>query len=729
MSTRFTLFQFTFFICCLFYSCQFSPSKKSDQRVEDLLSQMSLEEKIGQMTQLNISMINTTGQNQDIILDEEKTRKLLQEYKIGSFLNGNAAPAEDWYRFSKRLREIAIEESRLDIPIIYGIDHVHGADFLEGATIFPQPINLAATFNPAFAAQMGRVTVRESADLGHHWIFAPVLDLGINHYWPRLWETFGEDPLVASDMGKAFVEALQDSSNSAPYKVAACAKHFIGYSDPRSGWDRTPVHVPDQYLHEFFRPSFQTSFDAGIKTVMINSGEINGVPAHASSKILRNLLRDEMGFEGVAVTDWGDIQKLVRTHRVAANEKEATFKAIQAGIDMSMTATSINFCKYLKELVEEGRITESRIDESVRRILTLKFELGLFDNLTPRNDRFDRIGSDEHRKMALETARESIVLLKNDLVGKKPVLPLSTNTRVLLTGMSANSKKNLAGGWTIEWQGAAEERYPKDMLTVKTALEQQFGNVGHAVSASDIKKMASASDVIVVATGEQPYTEFEGNINDLSLAKEEMELIRTAVETGLPVVLVLIEGRPRIFTDVEERLAGVIWAGLPGFEGAEAIADILSGNVNPSGKLSISYPAYVGHNNAYHHKNTDKDTYLYPFGYGLSYSGFTYENLTLSDTIFSDQITAEIQLSNTGDIAGKESILWFLTDEVGTITRPVKMLKHFEKVQLEGGDQVTATFNIKKEHLTYPDENGDPIFEPGYYTLQVGGKKVRFYAE
>ncbi|TVR14344.1 MAG: glycoside hydrolase family 3 protein [Balneolaceae bacterium] len=391
------------------------------ERVEDLLTRMSLYEKIGQMTQLDITVINTTGKQKDVILDPKKAREMILKHHIGSFLNGEAVKPQTWFSFMSELTRISVEESRLGIPLIYGIDHIHGAGYLEGATVFPQSINLGATFNPDNAFQAGRVTGLESADIGHHWIFAPVLDLGSNPLWPRFWETFGEDPYLASEMGIAYTDGLQNNGESFPYRQVATGKHFLGYSDPKTGRDRTPVHLSMQQIHEFHRPSFQKAIDAGLKTIMTNSGEINGIPVVASHDILTKLLRDKMKFEGVLITDWDDIGKLVDFHYTARNYKEAVYSAVMAGIDMSMTPLHLQFNTCMLELVEEGRITEDRIDLSARRILTLKFELGLFENPYPRNDRHHRIGHSEYRSRALNAARESIVLLKNE----KNLLPVS----------------------------------------------------------------------------------------------------------------------------------------------------------------------------------------------------------------------------------------------------------------------------------------------------------------
>ncbi|MBC8084099.1 MAG: glycoside hydrolase family 3 protein, partial [Hymenobacter sp.] len=441
-------------------------------RVTELLRKMTLEEKIGQMTQLTNATINHTGQQKDVTLDSAKLVPFIRDYHVGSFLNGEAVPPAQWISYLSALQRIALRESRLHIPVIYGIDHMHGASYVAGAAIFPHNLNLGATFNPEFARQEARATVLESADLGHAWVFAPVLDLGVNVYWPRLYETYGEDPLVAAVMGAAFVKELQTNQDILPYRVAACAKHFLGYSDPRSGLDRTNALIPDQRLQEFFRPSFQAAVDAGIKSVMVNSGEINGEPVHSSRKILTDLLRTQMGFKGVAVTDWQDIIRLVTIQKTAPNEKEATFLCLDAGIDMAMTPYTTDFCRYVKELVAEGRLTRERIDLSAGRVLQMKDELGLFENPMPRADRLRRIGDPALKQQALEAARESVVLLKNGQ-GTLPLAPGKVR-RLLVVGPSADSRANLAGGWTLAWQGRSEAEYPKEVLTLYAALKREY---------------------------------------------------------------------------------------------------------------------------------------------------------------------------------------------------------------------------------------------------------------
>ena len=708
------------------------PAAPVDARVEDLLGRMTLEEKIGQMTQINYQVLNRAGDysSNAVELVPEKARQIIRDYHIGSFLNGIAIPAAEWLTYGQELQRINLEESRLKIPIIYGMDHVHGTNYITGGTVFPQQINLGATFDTTFATQMGAVTARESAFLGHHWNFAPILDLGRNARWPRLYETYGESYEVASKMGAAYVRALQ-AERVGPHRMAATLKHYLGYSDPRSGWDRTPADIPAQALYEFFVPSFKAAIDAGAMTVMINSGEINGEPVHASHRYLTELLRDELGFEGFAVTDWEDIQRLVNMHHAAETEKEATKMAVDAGIDMSMVPMSVSFAQLLKELVDEGQITEARLDESVRRILRIKFMLGLFEHPMPSAEFLPNVGAAAHRQAALEAARASLVLLRNT----GGVLPLKAGTRVLLAGPTANSKRNLSGGWSLEWQGAAEERYPADMKTIYDALREALpgGTVSLARESPErFMQQALNADVIVLALGEEPYTEGDGNFYDLMLPEAQRVLIRTAAALGKPVVGVFVGGRPRPFPDELPLLDAFVWAGLPGFEGGQAIADVLTGAANPSGRLPIVYPATTSHVVPYNHKPSEHAVtprwVSFDFGEGLSYTTFAYENLTLSrPAVAAGQgLTASVTVRNTGTRPGAEAVLWFLTDEVGRITRPVRELKHFERITLQPGEARTVTFPIEAAALQYPDAQGRPVTEPGWFTLRVGDQTTRF---
>lgn len=713
-----------------------------ENKIDALLKQMTLEEKIGQMTQINNSKIVTSadwGAGADlkieIALDTAKLGNMLRKYHVGSFLNGIAVPAETWYTFYKEIQEYNMKVSRLKIPIIYGIDHMHGPNYLEGATIFPHAINTAATYNNQFPADMAHVTAIETADLGHQWLFAPVFDLARTPLWGRFYETLGESPYVSATMGSIFVKTVQENKDIAPYKIAATAKHFFAYSDPKYGWDRGPVDLSEQTLYEFHLPPFKAAVDAGIKTVMINSGEINGEPVHASYWILTEILRQQLKFKGVAVTDWEDIIRLYRNHNVAENEKEATYKAITAGIDVAMTPYTTTFCDLLRELVEEGRIPEERIDLSVSRILRLKLELGLFENPYPRNDRFDRVGSKENKAKALNAARESLVLMKND--GVLPLNPATTRN-VLVTGPTGNLKQPLAGGWTLRWIPAQEDIYPEDMLTVYTALQKEFKSVSWAASVNEMKSKAAQADAIVVAVGEMPYSEGFGSITDLNLPEDQVELVKAAQATGRPVIMVIIAGRPRIITQIYPGCKAVIFAGLPGFEGAQAIAEVISGTVNPSGKLSFNYPHSVNRLLPHNHKiseiqlahEIDNPISLLQFGEGLSYTTFEYSNLQLSDSLLTDEsgtITATVTIRNTGARSGKEAVLWFIHDEVASISRPVKDLKYYEKISLEPGETKTVQFSIAPlRDLTFPDKKGNPILENGYFNLMVGPLNARF---
>lgn len=674
-----------------------------EERVSDLLGRMTLAEKVGQMTQLNLTLYNSTGEQGDVDVIEEKFIPLVRDHHVGSFLNGAAATPAVWAKYGETIQRLNLANSRLKIPLIYGVDHVHGANYLTGGTIFPQPINLAATFNDQHAKAMAEVTALEVADLGHHWIFAPILDIAVNPYWPRFYETFGEEPTVAARMGSTYVRALQEAPSIEPYKLAATAKHFLGYSNSDSGWDRSPAQIPDQYLQEFFVPPFASSVQAGVKTVMINSAEINGIPTHANPKILQKLLREQLGFQGVAVTDWEDILYLVSRHKVARDEREATKMALDAGVDMSMTALTTTFPGVVISLVEDGEISRERIDRSVARILRLKFELGLFENPYPRTDRFSRVGAEANRRLAQEAADQSLVLLKNE-----GVLPL-VGGKVAVLGEAARSKRILSGGWTLNHQGKAEEFYPKDMLTVSQALEEEFGALVSPKNA----------DLVVAVIAEQPYAEGSGDITDLNFPASELETLKQAVETGKPVALVVVGGRPRVIGPLETKVSATIWAGLPGFEGARSIAGVLSGRINPSGKLPFNYPSSPGHHVTVFHKNNDRDTSLYRFGHGLSYTAFDYSNLVMSGDV------ATVTVTNSGKKAGRESVLWFLTDEVGRTTRPVKRLLDYHSLNLEPGQSQKLTVRLKPTDFSYPDADGKPQQESGWHELRVGSQKAR----
>lgn len=705
---------------------------------------MTLAEKIGQMTQITHSVLleevilNADGSpGDDFSFAPEKATAFIRDHHIGSFLNGIAVSAQTWYEYTLALQQINLSIDRHGIPVIYGIDHVHGANYIENSTISPHNINLAATFDPGFPEKLARITGLESADLGHHWIFAPVLDVGRDPRFPRYYETFGEEPLVCAVMGKATIRGIEDNQETAPYRQAACAKHFLGYSVPKSGWDRTPAEIPDQVLYEYFIPPFRAAVEAGVKTFMINGSEINGVPVHASRRLLTHVLREQLGFKGVVVTDWEDVIRLHTLHKVASTPKEAVRIAIEAGIDMSMTPFTTDFCGLLKALVEEGTISESRIDESVARILKLKFDLGLFEHPYPRNDRFDRIKTPAHTDVALEAARESIVLLKNE----QHLLPLQPEKiqKLVVCGPHANQKKTLAGGWTLRWIPHTDEIFPEDLDTVFTGLKKIYPDTEVVLSTKEsLASDAVHADAIIVVVGEDPYSEGSGNIYDLTLEAGQQQWIRDAHATGKPVVVVMLSGRPRVIREVYPQCQAFIWAGLPGFEGAQAIAEVIAGKVNPSGKLPFSWPAWPGHFYPYDHRLMDLDNYrmlsdnethMAKFGEGKSYTSFAYSDLQISSPNVSADgvIEATVKIKNTGSRPGKETILWYITDEYASITRPVKQLRFFEKKTLAPGEETISTFIIRpNQHLTFPDSEGNQLLEAGSFLVKVGEMSLRF---
>lgn len=714
-----------------------------EQKADSLLKLMTLEEKLGQMTQMCFSTITLDG-SKSLDLNVDNFQDAVLNQHIGSFLSGSDSAAR-WVEFITSIQKLAIEETRLGIPLLIGIDHVHGANYVFEGTILPHNLTLGCSFDPEVARMAAYVTASETAPLGLHWNFAPVLDIGKNAYWPRLYETFSEDPLVTGRMGASFIEQYENMPSIDPVQLAACGKHFIGYSDPKYGYDRSPAEIPMQVLHEYFVPPFQQAIDAGVKTIMVNSGEVNGVPVHRSAFLLDTLLRQELGFEGVILTDIKDIERLVHMHKNAPDFKTGTLRCIEAGIDMYMACNAYTFIDVMQELVEEGKITEARIDESVRRILKLKFELGLFENPYPDTTQLHKIGSKENRDKAQEMAEKSIVLLQND-----GALPLQPTQRILVTGFAAHSKKMINGAWTYDWQGIEEAHQPADMNTLYEVFSQQLGAdqvIYHEAkgidSAEEEKRFTQAcqdADVLVITIGEEPYSEFEGNLPDLNLESSQLRLLDAAIATGKPVVAVIIAGRPRVFTQQADQCQAILFAGHPGIRGTDALVNIMTGKVNPSGKLSFSYPKYPGHVIPYYIKHAEYSRYwkhmparpfLFPFGHGLSYNEFTYSNLTLSDTVIrtKDQtIIATVEIQNTGTGEADEIALWFIHDKVGeTITRPMKKLQHFERLTIPGGIKQKASFTIKPlEDLVYPDARGKTILEDGEFDISIGGQRATF---
>ncbi len=723
-----TLFLFSF----VFISCS---NKKDTQKypgmVEEKLKEMSLEEKIGQMTMICLSEI-TEGRNKKLVLDEQRLMKLIEDYHIGAFLSATGSESE-WKSFTKKVQEINIQTSVSKIPILFGIDHIHGANYLDEGTIFPHNHLLACSFDTALVSKTAHVTARETAGLGVLWNFSPVLDLGKNPLWPRLYETFGEDPYVCKSMGAAYISAYQNYRTQSGHYSSSCLKHFAGYSDPRSGHDRSPAEIPDQIMYEMFLPPFGQGINAGAKSVMVNSGEVNGVPVHISHKFLTEILREKLGFKGVVITDIKDILKVVEMHRAVPSLEEAIVLAVQAGIDMSMSCNYTMFCDILVQKVNEGIISEDRIDESVLRILNMKYELGLFDDPYPE-DNFSSGNTGElnsHRQIAYEAAVGSQVLLKNN-----GILPLSIDKNILVAGFAANSKRNLNGPWTLEWLGAEEERQPEDMMTLYDAVSNTFeGKVSFSIPGypgfrSDFLSKSSNADVIVITVGETPYSEFKGDIDNLKINESYHEIADLAFSTDKPVILVLVEGRPRLLNGIVENSDAVIFSGFPGMMGADAIADIISGKINPSGKLAFTYPAHPANLSPYNSKITREYEPLFPFGHGLSYTEFEYSDLQLSDTLLNnnENLRVSLKVKNTGNRTGKEPVLLYTSDLFGKITRPKKELVRFLKIELEPGESKTVRFSLSPaEDLSYPDEEGNFILEKGKFKILCSGLEAGFH--
>jgi beta-glucosidase len=735
-----------------------SPERDHTQKIEDLLKRMSLEEKVGQMTQLTIEMI-VTGRDQNVKIDPAKLEKAIVKYGVGSILNvaDQALTIDRWHEIIGQIQEAA-KKTRLGIPVIYGIDSIHGANYVQGATLFPQEIGMAATWNPELMKRAAEITAIETRAAGIPWSFSPVLDLGRSPLWPRFWETFGEDPYLARVMGVAFVRGLEGADVSSDNQVASSLKHYVGYSFPLTGRDRTPAWIPENYLREYFLPPFETAVKAGARTIMINSGEINGVPVHINKQILTDILRSELGFKGLVVSDWEDIKKLVTTWRIAATEKEATRLSIMAGIDMSMVPLDYSFADHLIALVKEGAVPQSRIDEAVRRILRVKFELGLFEKPVPNPALKSKFALPEYRQVSLQAARESLTLLKNS----NNILPLAKTTKVLVTGPTSDSLISLNNGWTYVWQGSEESLYPKDRHTIRRAIEEKVGaanvtfvqgtRITRAAGTTsnntptdkeeevDIAAAVSAAqnvDVIVLALGEGSYCETPGNITDLTIGEPQIKLAEALEATGKPVVMVLVEGRPRIINRIADSARAILMAYNPSNEGGTAIADVLFGDVNPSGKLPFTYPRTPNGLINYDHKPFETQNTAFGnlafnpqfhFGDGLSYTTFAYSDLRLGKQSISanEELPVSVTVTNTGRRAGKEAVLLYVSDLVASISPPNRRLRRFAKITLEPGQSRTLTFKLRREDLSFIGADNKPVAEPGEFDVKVGGLAQRF---
>ena len=733
-----------------------------DKKVNALLKQMTLEEKVGQMCQLTL---NSIGEGPDIFtsvepyrVDDGRIKRAIVDYKVGSILNtsnNRALSLEQWHQVAVRIHEEAMK-TRMKIPVIFGIDAIHGVNYTQGSTLFPQELAMAATWNRDLVQRGAAITSYEMRASSIPWNFSPVLDLGLDPRWPRFWETFGEDPYLTSEMGVQMIKGYQGSQNNVAAfdKGAACLKHFLGYSVPVSGKDRTPALIPENYLREYHLPSFKAAIEQGAKTLMVNSGIINGESVHASHRILTDLLKKELKFKGVVVTDWADIDNLYKRDRIAATPKEAVKLSVNAGIDMSMVPYSVDFCDYLIQLVKEGEVKMERIDDAVSRILKLKYELGLFEKPTTDYKEYTQFGSKEFEKSSYSAACEAITLLKNE-----NVLPLSKGVKVLVTGPNANSMRTLNGGWSYSWQGEKTEEFAQKYNTILEAVTSKFGKenvlyeagveynmkgVYHDEIMGDfnaVQQKAAQADYIVACIGENSYTEKPGDLQDLYLSENQENLVRELAKSGKPIILILNEGRPRIISRIERLVKGVVMAYLPGNFGGDALADVLAGDVNPSGKLPFTYPAYPNSLIAYHHKPAEEQkksegaydyngefTPQYPFGFGLSYTSFTYSQLALSGKNMGKDGSLEVtvKVKNSGTREGMEVVKLFVSDVVASLTPDVKRLRGFQKIALKPGEEKLVTFRLTPSDLKFVDLSNRSVAEKGEFVVEVANLSSSF---
>lgn len=722
-------------------------AQKSDKEirseVDKLIKQMTLEEKVGQMTQITIQAVSAKQGNKDQHhqLDEKKLEEVVVKYGVGSLLNvyDKAHEINYWHEVITKIQDLATKKTRLKIPVLYGIDAIHGATYTSGATLFPQALATASTFNREVAKKAAVITAVETYGSGIPWNFNPVLDVGRQLLWPRLWETYGEDPYLASQLGYSYIKASHENDKVPAGRYGTCLKHYVGYSFPFNGLDRTPALMSERTLREYFLPPFEAGVKAGALTAMVNSAEIDGIPGHANYHLLTEVLKGELKFDGFVVSDWEDIKRLFTRDRVASSPKEAVFMAVMAGVDMSMVPTDLSFYDLLLELAKEGSVPVSRIDDAVSRILFVKMKLGLFQNAYPDKSFLPQFASAEHTQANLEAAREAVVLLKNE----KNILPLAKDKKVFVTGPTANMLSSLNGGWTITWQGNEESLYPQEKETVLEAIKSKIGeknvtfdqgvNFDKEIAGSKGVELAKQSDVIVLCLGESAYCETPGNITDITLPEAQLAYAEKIIATGKPVVLVMLQGRPRLITRIAGKTDGILASFLPGMEGGRAIADILFGDANPSAKLPITYPTGPNGITLYDYKpieffDGNKYDPLFPFGHGLSYTSFKYSNLKLSakEITENDQVKVTVDVTNTGKLKGKEAVLLYLTDMFGTVSRPNKQLKGFDKIELEPGQTKTVTFTIGWDEMSFIGASNSRIVELGDFVVTVGGLQEKF---
>ena len=729
---------------------------KIEAQVEQTLKKLTLEEKIGQMMELVTDLFGANDKNGVFYIDEHKTDSILSRYKIGSILNApnTCAPtAKQWEKYIAQIQKISMK--RIGIPCVFGLDQNHGSTYTQGGTLFPQNINVAATFNREIARRSAEATAYETRAVSIPWTYSPTVDLGRDARWPRIWENFGEDCYLSSEMGKAMVYGFQgeDPNNIDQYHIATSMKHFMGYGVPWTGKDRTPAYISPADLREKHFAPFLAGLQAGALTVMVNSASVNGMPMHANKEILTGWLKEETGWDGVLITDWADINNLYTREMIAKDKKDALRIAINAGIDMIMEPYSCDACGYLIELVKEGKIPMSRIDDACRRVLRMKYRLDLFKNPTQKLKNYPKFGGEEFAKLALEGATESMVLLKNE----GNILPLQHGKKILLTGPNANQMRCLDGGWSYTWQGHRADEFAGKYNTIYEAFCNEYGKenviLNQGVTYNEKGKYweenepqiqeavaaAKDADVIVACIGENSYTETPGNLTDLWLSENQRNLVKALAQTGKPVILVLNEGRPRLIADIEPLAQGIINILIPGNMGGDALANLVSGKSNFSGKMPYTYPKEINSLANYDFKKSEevgtmegaydynaKITQQWGFGYGLSYTTYKYSNLKVSQSNFrhGDIIKVSVDVKNTGKVAGKESVLLFSSDLIASMVPDGRRLRAFDKVELQPGETKTMTFELKADDLAFVGWNGKWRLEEGDFKLMIADQSA-----
>ena len=729
---------------------------KIEAQVEQTLKKLTLEEKIGQMMELVTDLFGANDKNGVFYIDEHKTDSILSRYKIGSILNApnTCAPtAKQWEKYIAQIQKISMK--RIGIPCVFGLDQNHGSTYTQGGTLFPQNINVAATFNREIARRSAEATAYETRAVSIPWTYSPTVDLGRDARWPRIWENFGEDCYLSSEMGKAMVYGFQgeDPNNIDQYHIATSMKHFMGYGVPWTGKDRTPAYISPADLREKHFAPFLAGLQAGALTVMVNSASVNGMPMHANKEFLTGWLKEETGWDGVLITDWADINNLYTREMVAKDKKDALRIAINAGIDMIMEPYSCDACGYLVELVKEGKIPMSRIDDACRRVLRMKYRLDLFKNPTQKLKNYPKFGGEEFAKLALEGATESMVLLKNE----GNILPLQHGKKILLTGPNANQMRCLDGGWSYTWQGHRADEFAGKYNTIYEAFCNEYGKenviLNQGVTYNEKGKYweenepqiqgavaaAKDADVIVACIGENSYTETPGNLTDLWLSENQRNLVKALAQTGKPVILVLNEGRPRLIADIEPLAQGIIDILIPGNMGGDALANLVSGKSNFSGKMPYTYPKEINSLANYDFKKSEevgtmegaydynaKITQQWGFGYGLSYTSYKYSNLKVSQSDFrhGDIIKVSVDVKNTGKVAGKESVLLFCSDLIASMVPDGRRLRAFDKVELQPGETKTMTFELKADDLAFVGWNGKWRLEEGDFKLMIADQSA-----